>query len=71
MWSRCRGWRTQAKVPEAADSAGSEEPASPPAAAPPSAATADPFLSRLELQLPDGRYLLSYRRLEEAAEADA
>lgn len=55
-------------MPEAA---GSEEPASPSPAAPPSAATADPFLSRLELQLPDGRYLLSYRRLEEAAEADA
>jgi hypothetical protein len=39
------------------------EPAGPPPAA---QAPGNPFLSRVELELPDGRYLLVYRQLEPA-----
>jgi hypothetical protein len=46
-------------------------PADKPARAPLSAVTpGNPLLSRLELELPDGRYLLVYSRLEPVS-ADA
>jgi hypothetical protein len=51
-------------LPEPGDSPAALEPADR-ASAPES-----PLLSRLEVELPDGRYLLAYRRLEAIA-ADA
>jgi hypothetical protein len=56
-----------AKLPETAGSL----PAGEPARAPLSVVTpANPLLSRLELELPDGRYLLLYSQLEPVS-ADA
>ncbi|MDQ6917938.1 MAG: hypothetical protein M3Z98_01135 [Candidatus Dormibacteraeota bacterium] len=48
-------------MPEAARSRPGDEPANPPRAA---AAVEKPLLSRRELELPDGRYLLLYSNLE-------
>jgi hypothetical protein len=58
-------------VPETAGSAAADEPVPPGAARPSRKANAQPLLSRVELELPDGRYLLSYRYLEEREGADA
>jgi hypothetical protein len=54
-------------LPEPEGSPSAPEQAGPPPAA---AASGNPLLSRLELELADGRYLLVYRHLEPAA-ADA
>jgi hypothetical protein len=54
-------------LPEPGDSPPALEPADRASAA---SAPESPLLSRLELELPDGRYLLTYRRLEATA-ADA
>jgi hypothetical protein len=54
-------------LPEPDGSPAAHEEAGPPESA---ASPGNPLLSRLELELPDGRYLLVYRHLEAAA-ADA
>jgi hypothetical protein len=54
-------------LPEQAGSSPANEPGGPK----PSVVTpGNPLLSRLELELPDGRYLLAYSQLEPAS-ADA
>jgi hypothetical protein len=54
-------------LPEPEGSPSAHEQAGPPQAA---AASGNPLLGRIEVELPDGRYLLVYRHLEPAA-ADA
>jgi hypothetical protein len=54
-------------LPEPGESPPALEPAGQASAVP---ASENPLVSRLELELPDGRYLLAYRRLE-ATSADA
>jgi hypothetical protein len=54
-------------LPEPGDSPPTLEPSHRTSATP---APVNPLLVRLELELPDGRYLLAYRRVEASA-ADA
>jgi hypothetical protein len=51
-------------LPESGDSS---QPGQPAATPPPRPAAGDALLSRVELELPDGRYLLAYQHLEPGA----